>query len=602
MPRFCLLFVTGWLGAALFATAQTQDSPYLYGIHWYGNTDSIVPGQLTDVETMTGGKGIWVLDIALTDEATANSWDLVWTPGNKALPGYRVSHAEKVVYGKGHSLIYRLQPGWGRNVPHSSDPYTLSDFASDCKVAATLLSNWCHVWVIGNEVNLTDENHRWSGSSYSVPWQPTPAEYAAAYIACRDKIHEVVPNTNPASQVVLMQPPSPGVADGAVRFMDSNEFLLRQIEAVGDKSKIDGFCFHAYAGGGDELREDFFDSLREQLMVIDQVGLGNRPVYIGEWNHYMPNPTETQNGARFLHTTLAALHLWNTGSGGEWPGLSNHNVVTATWFVYPAGFGWDDYSLQAKKTGGLPDTDPWAAFQYACSYGYPRGAVGGGPIVPQSTLWWEDDFSGSTLDQTSPLPDWKAESINGGSVSLTGSGQLRLYGNTAYAGGSISTKGYAYLDFALETDLQFVNATRIANDEANFDLRWREGSRGYSLTFYSSHSTVRPGSVYLRRTNNWGETIASAAIPGGISSGDIFRIFVRSSGSTHEVKVWRLPSQTLVLDWSGPNAIADSGQKVGWLRLMTYNLREVQVDRFAIGGPNWTGSSAAVSEWRSFEK
>ena len=30
--------------------AHTADSPWLYGIHWYGNTDSISVGQSTDVE------------------------------------------------------------------------------------------------------------------------------------------------------------------------------------------------------------------------------------------------------------------------------------------------------------------------------------------------------------------------------------------------------------------------------------------------------------------------------------------------------------------------------------------------------------------------
>ncbi len=594
-----LFFIGILLGGGL--SAQTPDSPYLYGIHWYGNTDGISVGQLTDVEDMSGGKGIWVLDIALTDESTANPWDLAWTPGNKSQPGYRVGHAEKVVSGKGHSLIYRLQPGWGRNVPHSADPYTVSDYAADCKAVASLLANWCHVWVIGNEVNLTEENYRWSGSGYTVTWQPTPADYAAVYLACREKIHEVTPNTLPANQLVLMQPPSPGIAEG-IRFMDSNEFLARQIEAISDKSKIDGFCLHAYAGGEEELREDFFDSVREQLMIIDAYGLEDRPVYIGEWNHHMTDASETQKAARFLHTTLAALHAWNTGVGSQWPGLSNHNIVAAAWFVYPAGFGWDDYSLQAKKSGGTPDTDPWKAFQYACGFSYPRGLSGGGPTIPLTLEWWFDDFNGTGLDQSSPAPDWKAETANGGNVALSGTGKLRLFGTTNYAIGSVRTKGYAYTDFAFETEFLFANASRNANDEANFDIRWREGSRGYSLTFYSSNSTVRPGSVYLRRTNNWGETLASATIPGGISTGDSFRVFVRADGSQQEIKVWRLPANSLVVDWSGPTAVTDSGQRVGQIRLMTYNLREVQVERFAIGGPNWIGSSSTVEDWMKYER
>jgi|GEM_PF-505346 len=583
---------------ASVAISQTMDSPYLYGIHWYANTDGIAIGQSTDVEDMTAGRGIWVLDIALTDENANNWWDLLWQPGNKTVPGYRAQHAQKIVTGKGHSLIYRLQPGWGRNVPHASDPYTLANYAADCKAAAALLSNLCHVWIIGNEVNLSDENHRWSGSAYTTVWQPTPAEYAATYLACRDRIHEVTPATNPAVQLVLMQPPSPGIADGTTRFMDSTEFLARQIEAVPDKSKIDGFCLHTYAGGGEELREDFFDSLRAQLMIIDSFGLHDRPVFIGEWNHYMPNSTETQRGARFLHTTLTALHTWNTSSGGEWPGLPNHNIVAATWFVYPAGVGWDNYSLAAKKSPtGTQDTDPWHAFQYACGFNYPRGLWGGGAQVPPLSFWWVDEFNGSSIDQSAPLPDWKVESVNGGSASLTGNGQLRLAGTSSYQGGSVRTAGYAYTDFSLEADIQFTNASRIATDEANFDLRFREGSKGYSLTFYSSNSTVRPGQVFLRRTNNWSETLASGTIAGGISTGDAFKVRVIADGSKIEVKIWRLPEKSLVLDWSGTSAINDTGQRAGEIRLVSYNIREVQVERVALGGVGWTGYSSAADDW-----
>jgi hypothetical protein len=553
---------------------------------------------MTDVETMTGNRGIWVLENVMTDEAQANVWDLAWVPGSKTTPGYKVSHANKVVSGKGHSLVHRVQPNWSRNVPHSSDPYTLTSYGADCQALANIMKDWCHVWIIGNEVNIDGENLRWGGSSYNTQWQPTPAQYAAAYVECRDKIHLVTPTTNPNTQLVLMQPVSPGNIISGVRYMDGNEFLWRQIEAVTDKSKIDGFCLHAYAGGGDFLREDFMDSLREQLMIIDSWGLGDRPVFVGEWDHHMPNSTEVQNGARFLHRALASLNAWNTGTGGEWPGLSNHNIVSAAWFVYPGGVGWDAFSLFANKNAsGTEEIDPWHAFQYACGFNYAKGANGGGPAVPPSAFWWGDTFDGSSLDQAAPLPDWKVENINGGSTVLSGTGEVRLVAAGNYQGGSIRTAGYAYDNFRLETDIVFTDAGRRASDEANFDLRIREGSLGYSLTFYSSGSTVRTNQVYLRRTNNWGETLKSQAISGGINSGDSFRVSVVASGATITYRVTRNPSGPVVLDWTGANMVTDAGQKTGTIRMASYNLREACIADFKLGGPLWNGAAAQVADW-----
>src|SRR5690606_21531061 len=121
------------------------------------------------------------------------------------------------------------------------------------------------------------------------------------YVAVRDKIHENASLVAPESQIVLMQAVSPGPADGA-RYMDGNEFLFRMIDAVPDKSKIDGFGLHAYAepGGANFGEVGFLDALREQIMIIDSFGLGDRPLYITEFNKHMPNATEANIGARFV--------------------------------------------------------------------------------------------------------------------------------------------------------------------------------------------------------------------------------------------------------------------------------------------------------------
>jgi len=582
-----LLFLTG------LVCAQTTDSQYLYGIHWYGKTDSISPGQRTDVEDMTGDRGIWVLEITHVDASQAQPWDL---------PSYYVGHSQKVTQGKGHSLIFRVQPYWSRNVPHSSDSYTLTTFANDCKFAASTLKDYCHIWQIGNEVNLSSENNRWGGSSYNIEWQPTPAQYAETYIACRDKIHEVTPNTTPGAQIVLMQPVSPGSAAG-VRFMDGNEYLWRQIEAVSDKGKIDGFALHSYAepGGSNYGVDGFWDTIREQLMIIDQFGLGDRPIFITEFNKHMPNQTEAEIGAKFCHRAFDEINTWNSGSGGELPGFSNHNVIAATWFVYPKDFGWDEYALQYwknKTSASDEEHDPWKSFNYACGQNYQKGASGGGPTFPNDTLWWQDSFTGSTLDQTPPLPDWKAETTGSGSVVMSGDGSVRLLGNSSLdGGGGIRTAGYVYGNFRLETNITFTNADRshTGDTQANLDIRIREGSKGYSFTFFTSQSQVNAGRVILRRTSDWTQIGSyNTQVSGGINSGDTFNIQITANGSSINFTAYKNGSASPAVEWS----ITDDGQKVGWIRIMTWNLNEARVNDFKLGGAQWGGSK--VTDWEAF--
>lgn len=586
MRRMVVLLFCGW---TLFAAAQTADSPWLYGIHWYGDP------ALTDVEAMSGGKGVWDLEITHVDASKAPAWDQ---------PGYYASTVCPPVASRGHSFIFRMQPYWDRNVPHSSDPYTLTQFAADAKSAADTLKNHVHIWQIGNEVNIRGENKRWGGSDYDTLWEPTPAQYADTYVALRDKIREITPNTNPATQIVLMQPVSPGNTD-TWRYMDGNEFLWRQIEAVADKNKIDGFAVHGYAepGAADYGIRGFWDSIREQLMIIDQFGLGDRPVYITEWNKHMPNAAEAQIGAKFLHRAYTALRDWNAGSGGAWPGLPNHNIVAACWFVYPDS-SWTDYSLKYWKSQ-IVSTDkelnPWYSFQHAASLNYAKGISGGGATVPQNAFWWRDDFSGATLDQTPPLPDWKAETTASGSVVMSGDGAVRFLGNSSNnGGGGLRTAGYVYGNFRLETEIVFTNVARAgtATPEANFDLRVREGSKGYSLTFFTSASPNNTNRIILRRTNEWTQIGShNVLVPGGINSGDTFRVSIVADGSTLVYQVYKNAEATPVVNWSA----SDSGQKVGWIRLMTYNMQEARLTDFRLGGPQWVGGApTGVEGWQFF--
>lgn len=587
---FTLTLALSLAATPRLATAQLADSPWIYGIHWYGATGA------TDVESMTGGKGVWDLEISHLDAADTDAWNL---------PGWVGANILAPVGAKGHSFCLRIQPNWSRNVPNAADPYTVANYAADAKSAATTLAGYVHIWQVGNEVNLDGENLRWGGSDYTVSWQPTPAEYAATYLAVRDKIHEVTPTTNPATQYVLMQPNSPGNIIGGVRFMDGNEYLWRMIDAVADKSKIDGFAIHGYSdpatAGTDFGMEGFWDSITEQLSIIDQFGLGDRPIFIGEFNKHMPNAANANVGAKFVQAAYTKMNAWNTGTGAMWPGQPNHNILGAAWFVYPAG-SWDEYSLAHWKTA-IASTDanlnPWYGFQASCGNGYARGVYGVGPTVAADAMWWEDDFAGSagaSPDTTAPVPDWKVENSSGGTAQLSGDGALRLRGNSAWGIGSIRTSGYAYGNVRLETDVRFVNVANVsggAGDEANFDLRLREGSKGYSLTIYPSGSGVNANRILLRRTNDWTQIGSyNQLVSGGINNGDVFHVSVIADGSSLTYTVAKNGSPTPVVSWS----VSDSGQVAGSIRLMTYNLQEARVENVRLGGPQWN-PWMGVGDW-----
>lgn len=562
--------------------ATADDAPFLYGIHWYGDTGSIQIGQKTDVETMSGDRGIWDLEITHVDASRAPFGDR---------PEGQIGHARKVITGKGHSLIYRVQPYWGRNVPHPDDPYTVAQYATDCGKAANTMRDVCHIWQIGNEVNLKLENNRWSGSDYNVEWEPSPAQYAATYLACRDAIHQIRPTTTPSRQIVLMQPNSPGNADSSVgRFYDGNEYLWRQIEAVGDKSKIDGFGIHSYARPGqpDFGLTGFWEAVREQLMIIDEWGLGDRPVYLTEWNKHMPNATEAAVGARFLHRAFTQLDAWNRGSCGTWPGQPNHNIVGAMWFVYPGG-AWQDYSLQHWKTA-MASTDheqnPWYAFQYASSFDYAKGAEGGGPAFPPADLRWVDDFngpSGSQPDNGPPLPAWAPFGGGANEAILSGNGALRLLGRSVNPRGSgIRTSGYVFGNFELDAEITFNNGARWNSSiaESTFDLTFREGSKGYSLTFNTAGAALNANRIVLRRTNDW--TLIgnnNVLVPGGIQNGDSFQVHVEANGPEIALRVLKNNNTASpVADWR----VRDEGQRVGWVSLSSYNAQEIRVNRIEL--------------------
>lgn len=596
-----------------FAAAQPGDSSYLYGIHWYHSDTNN-----NDVEAMTGSRGVWVVDQALLDStatiAAPNPWETPWVTSptvDKTQPWAKVSYTSAIA-AKGHTNIIRLHPFWGVNIPYPGDPYTVQNFADDCKAAANLM-RYVRTWQIGNEANLNGENTRWNESSqrYDLPWPDsnlaqTPEMYAATYLACRDRIHEITPDTTPATQIVLMQPCSPGNAEAGIRFMSSDDFLTRMIAAIPDKSKIDGFALHGYAqpGGSNFGADGFISDIRRQLAIIDQAGLGDRPIYITEFNKHMPNATEASIGAKFVTTAYEALHQWNSDTPQLWPAQPNHQVKAATWFIYREDPGWSDYSLLHWKTEApstLSSENPWYGFQLAATHSYPAGS-GSGPALTSTDEWWAETFSDTALDTDWPLPLWDTAGL-ASSVTVA-AGEARIAPDSSFQLAGLGISQVPFGNFALEANLAFPDPEPIATGEANFDIRIRQagsGGPGYSFSLYSTPSAVRPGQAWLRKTAFWDTHYKNGSISGGLSAGDEFLVQLISRNDTLQVRLLRLPALTPVLDWTGPSAVESIEFVTGGIGFYTYNMKDARLRSVRMGGEDMPLTPSKIGEWALYE-
>lgn len=319
--------------ALFLATAPAADSPWLYGIHWYGDEHQ------SDVEAMTGAKPIWVLETVMgRDTGAAGKFSRIAA--------------------KGHTILCRIQPEWGLAVPR---PENLTAYLNDVSAVAQAYSSSVHIWQIGNEMNLYLE---YSGEYLS------PADYIEAYRQIRQRIRAVTSPLGP--QIVLVGPVSPGGAVPGVRHTDGNAYLDQMCSLL-RPDDTDGFAIHAYAAPWSSpasSRTTIRNTYASQLAVIDARGFSAKPVYMTEWNRKV-EPLDAAHEADSALTIIGAftdLDAWNRTPG-------NHPIVCACWFIYPPDAGWTNYSLRALRDVHPrgAQADLWDAFQYACSLNLPAG-------------------------------------------------------------------------------------------------------------------------------------------------------------------------------------------------------------------------------------
>ena len=122
----------------------------------------------------------------------------------------------QAVANKGHTVIIRVQPRWGQAIPMTSGER--SQYLIDIENAARQAAGFCHIWQIGNEMNLADE---YGGQ------QLQPSDYANYYKQVRTAIKKVTSPLGP--QIVCVGPVSPGSPFGEIRWMDGNQYLSESL-------------------------------------------------------------------------------------------------------------------------------------------------------------------------------------------------------------------------------------------------------------------------------------------------------------------------------------------------------------------------------------
>ncbi|MGD2205712.1 MAG: discoidin domain-containing protein [Anaerolineae bacterium] len=239
--------------------------PYIFGMHDRG-------GEHLMIEK---GKRGWVL---VTEELGAD-------PNNHNGSNYTD------LTNKNLGVIVRLNHGYETDgtIPHSS---RYDDFARRCGnfVAA---SPGCHIWIIGNEMNLA-----WERPGGPNGQAITPQRYASCFKKCRSQIRSRTGHED--DQVVVgavgpynIQTTYPGNETG-----DFAKYLADILELLGDE--VDGIALHAYTHGQDpnlvfsdaKMQDSRVKHLHNEFrvyrdfMAVIPPQLRDRPVYITETDEY----------------------------------------------------------------------------------------------------------------------------------------------------------------------------------------------------------------------------------------------------------------------------------------------------------------------------
>lgn len=279
----------GWLSLGFFVAglvAASGESPFLYGIHDHEPN----PSEYLNHISAGTGSGAWVTATAAVGANTNDTSGVDFTFLENA----------------GHTVICRINHGYFPNgtIPL---PAKYDDFAARC-ASFVAQSPGCHIWVIGNELNIAGE---W-------PYNPATArlDYVSPsnYAACFRKVYNAIKAVRPNDKV-LPQAPAPFSGPygqqslplaGTNYLADANplnwvQHLNQVLSAITNTGPLDGIALHVYSrgytcadvqstakfasGGGAGLYRSFF-CYKDWIDFGIPAALYSLPLYVTECNGY----------------------------------------------------------------------------------------------------------------------------------------------------------------------------------------------------------------------------------------------------------------------------------------------------------------------------
>jgi hypothetical protein len=217
---------------------------------------------------------------------------------------------------QGLGVIVRLNFSYPGHRPSGTIPVSseYTNFAARCGnfVAA---SHGCHIWIIGNEMNLANERPGGPGGETI-----TPARYARCYLAVRKEIHSKPGHEH---DQVLVGAVGPWNTQTTYRGNSSGDWILyfRHI-LERTEGRCDGIALHTYTHGSnpnlifDEKRMDppfenrrFHFRTYQDFMEAIPEGMRDLPVYITETNQYDPW-LNSANG--WVRNAYKEINNWNS--------------------------------------------------------------------------------------------------------------------------------------------------------------------------------------------------------------------------------------------------------------------------------------------------
>ncbi|HEX2571154.1 MAG TPA: PA14 domain-containing protein [Polyangia bacterium] len=324
-------------------TPTTADSPYLYSIHFYGTLGGV------GAESIMNGKRGY--SIERTDVQNRTDWSGIRRQVQDAVNG-------------GFTPIVRLDWAGGQTVPANGDYTGRANYAAKCREAVLNLRDLCHIWIIGNEMNLLSEGGipaSWYLTVYS------SGDGNNAYT----QIHSVQSN----AQVLMgaVGPVNPDSNPGgpyAQAWQNYHYYLVQNAGAV------DGFALHSYGsrnGGQPGLadydpdpRDDTSYPNTDQNLENDNSAWGGSgqyrwfmgeidrrfptlPVYITETNSFLDAWPDTSYRPGWINALYEDVWTWNT--------THRHKINGVAWYVYSWGANSDGLHFGLMREG-FPNGQP----------------------------------------------------------------------------------------------------------------------------------------------------------------------------------------------------------------------------------------------------